>query len=340
MEKVLLTGGIGFVASHICRELIKQGYQPVIVDAFIRYISPLKEKTTVNFQERFDGIIDKVIIERGFAHHFDTMYDIILRHQPAYIIHLAGLPLAKLPNLNVNEAKEGSIDATMNILSIVNKIHQQDKSYKLKRFVYTSSSMVYGNFSKDVVDETESTDPIEIYGTMKLGGEIVTKGLCRCFGINYAIVRPSAVYGALDNNYRVTQIFIENAFFGKDINVNGKDERLDFTYVEDLASGFVLAMITPDAINQTFNITGGDGRTLLEFAEIVKTYFPATKINVTERDAYRPKRGTLDISKARRLLAYSPQYHIEDGIDVCINYLKKKMGEKEKTEKTDEVEKV
>ena len=81
--------------------------------------------------------------------------------------------MAKLNNLNVEEAFESSVSATSNILQICNSI----ENYDLKRFIYTSSSMVYGNFESEEVDENSSVNPIEIYGTAKLAGEITTKGL-------------------------------------------------------------------------------------------------------------------------------------------------------------------
>lgn len=323
MAKVLITGGAGFIGSYICRELIKQGHQPIILDGFVKYVAPLKDKQNIDFKERFDGIADKVIIERGFTHHFEVIYDVLLRHQPEYIIHMAALPLVKLPNINVAEAQEGSIVSTGVILSVVNKLQQENKM-KLKRFVYTSSSMVYGNFLTPIVDENTIPNPIEIYGTVKLAGEIMTRGLCNTYNIDYTIIRPSAVYGARDSNHRVTQIFVENAYFGNDIKVNGKDERLDFSYVEDVAKGFVLAAFTKEASKETFNITGGNSRTLFEFAEIVKKHFPKVSIVLTERESGRPVRGTLDITKAKTLLGYNPEYDIEKGISEYIKYLEER----------------
>mgnify|MGYP001971164603 CR=1 FL=1 len=91
------------------------------------------------------------------------------------------------------------------------------------------------------VSEDEDLNPKEIYGTMKLAGEIITKGLCSFYNIPYTIIRPSAVYGPTDMNQRVTQIFLEKALKGEQLKIQGKDEKLDFTFVEDLANGCILA---------------------------------------------------------------------------------------------------
>jgi len=193
----------------------------------------------------------------------------------------------------------------------------------LKKFIYTSSSMVYGNFKEDPVKEEHSTDPINVYGTMKLGGEIVTRGLCNTYGIDHIIIRPSAVYGPTDMNRRVTQIFVENAMQGKKLIVMGKDEKLDFSYVDDVAQGFIQALLS-DVKNETFNLTGGDPKTLLEYAQLVKKYFPEVEIEVEEREKDRPLRGGLDISKARKEFNYNPKYDLESGVKEYIEFLKNK----------------
>ena len=122
---------------------------------------------------RFKDITSDIIIERGDAKFYGVINNLIEKYRPKYIFHLASLPLAKIDNLNVEEAFESSVTATSNIIEICSSI----KDYKLERFIYTSSSMVYGNFSKEYVDEETNCNPIEIYGTAKLSGEKATQGL-------------------------------------------------------------------------------------------------------------------------------------------------------------------
>ena len=166
--------------------------------------------------------------------------------------------------INVQEAFESSVTSTSNIIEICSNI----KNYNLERFIYTSSSMVYGNFQEEVVTEESSCKPIEIYGTAKLAGEITTKGLCSFHSIPWTIIRPSAVFGPTDMNRRVSQIFVEKAINGEKIEIHGKNEKLDFTYVKDLAKGFVLAATNQNAANEVFNITHGNAHTLLDFVKI------------------------------------------------------------------------
>ena len=319
MKYALITGGLGFIGSFISRNLIENNVvdKVVCLDHYGRYINSTRPEFTDYRKLRLNGIADKVIIERGEAKFYSVLNKIIQNYRPEYIFHMAALPLAKLDNLNSEEAREGAIQSTSNILEIIG----QTADYKPKRFVYTSSSMVYGNFVSDTASEEHPRQPKEIYGTMKLAGEVITKGLSTFYNIPYTIIRPSAVFGPTDMNRRVSQIFIEKAFFGKKLKINGADEKLDFSYVKDVANGFVLAATNPNAVNEVFNITHGEAHTLLDFVKCIQKHFPDLEYEITERDKFRPKRGTLSIEKARKLINYRPKYSLQQAIDEYIEFL-------------------
>lgn len=325
MEYAFITGGLGLIGSQIARNLIENKVvdKVVCLDHYGRYVDSTKSGFTDYRKFRIEGIEDSIIIERGEAKFFSVLFTILMKYKPKYIFHLAALPLAKINNLNSQEALEGTVQSTTNMIEIIS--HMED--YAPERFVYTSSSMVYGDFVQDIATEEHPTNPKEIYGTMKLAGENVTRGLCGFYKIPYTIIRPSAVYGPTDMNRRVSQIFIEKAFRDEQINIQGKDEALDFTYVKDTAMGFVLAATHKAGINETFNITYGKAHTLYEFVTCLQKHFPDLDYVITERDAFRPKRGTLSIEKARKLLGYDPVYSLEKGIDEYIRFIKKYKNE-------------
>jgi nucleoside-diphosphate-sugar epimerase len=232
--------------------------------------------------------------------------------KPEIVIHMACTPIAKYCNEYRKDAVSTIVGGTQNILETI-------KDHPVKRFVYISSSMVYGDFVNIPEKESDPKNPKCIYGAAKLSAELLTKVYGRMFGIDYIIVRPSAVYGPGDVNRRVSQIFLENAIERKPIVIKGgEDTRLDFTYVEDIADGIILAAFFKDwekpLYDRTFNITAGNGRSLIEYVDILRNYFPDIKVVNEPRDESIPKRGTLDISKAREILGYSPKFSLEDGI--------------------------
>ena len=137
------------------------------------------------------------------------------------------------------------------------------------------------------------------------------------------IIRPSAVYGFGDCNRRVTQILIENAMKGKPLILHdGGRSRIDFTYITDVADGFARALMTPEGANQTFNITRGNARSILDFAMEVKKHFPKEELVEKPPDTSRPERGTLIIEKAKRLLGYNPTIDIEQGVAEYVERLR------------------
>ena len=321
MKTALVTGGLGFIGSNLVKILLKRKIvsRCIILDSFTGFINPLKENFSdlrkYRFQEK-----KNIVIERGDAKDFRLIYKILNLYKPKLVFHTAAIPLSKIENLNANESKIGSVDTTTNILECIN-FFQNKKKYKINRFVYISSSMVYGDFKKNKVSETDKLSPKEIYGTMKLSGEIVTRGLCKFYNIPFTIIRPSAVYGPTDMNNRVSQTFIERAQKGQTIKIQGKDEKLDFTFVEDLANGCILAATKKNGVNETFNITYGKAETLYKFVMILSKHFKKLKYKIEKRDSFRPKRGTLSINKAKRLLNYKPIYNLEKGIKKYLNFV-------------------
>lgn len=323
MVTALITGGLGFIGSFIARELVqtKTASKVVLFDNIGGHVPPTQPYFFDYRYLRTKPIQKKVVLERGDCANPVLLFEILLRHRPAYIFHLAGLPLAKLMNLNPIEAQKGSVESTANLLEAVHRLRAHGYPGP-KKFIYASSSMVYGNFLEDPASEEHPTQPIEVYGTMKLAGEVVTRGLCHFYKIPFAIVRPSAVYGPTDMNQRVTQKFVEKAFQGKAISIQGRDESLDFTYVKDVAMGFRLAAVHSKADGETFNITSGRAQTLLQFAECLKKHFPRLRTRIEKRDAFRPRRGTLSIQKATKILGYRPRFTLQAGVDEYVRFVR------------------
>ena len=184
--------------------------------------------------------------------------------------------------------------------------------------------MVYGNFQSNEVDEDSVCNPLGIYAALKYSGEKIVKAYGQVFGLNYTIVRPSALYGERCISRRVGQIFIENALNDMEILIDGNgEEKLDFTYIEDLTQGVKKIINSNQSKNQTFNITYGSSRKINEMLEILKSNFQNLNIKYKERDKLTPLRGTLNIDKARNLLGYEPSWPLEKGYPNYIEWYKK-----------------
>jgi len=132
-------------------------------------------------------------------------------------------------------------------------IRNQFTKNNIKRFAYASSSMVYGDFTNFVTEDAVCR-PQGQYGIMKLAGEWLVKDYSRKSGLEYTIFRPSAVYGPLDVEDRVISKFLLTAMRGGVLKVNGVNETLDFTFVDDAADGIVAATLSDNTVNKTYNI--------------------------------------------------------------------------------------
>jgi nucleoside-diphosphate-sugar epimerase len=183
--------------------------------------------------------------------------------------------------------------------------------------------MVYGDFIDDPngVHESHATNPIGQYGIMKLAGEWLVKDYARRTGMEYVIIRPSAVYGPLDVEDRVVAKFMLTAMRGGTLRVNGASETLDFTYVDDAADGIVAAATRIMARNNTYNITKSHSVSLLEAAERIVKLVGKGTVEVRDKDADFPSRGALNIDRARTILGYAPKVDVDEGFQRYYEWL-------------------
>lgn len=234
---------------------------------------------------------------------------------PDIVIHLAAVSHANKSNKDPHSTFDHSLRTLENTLDVCRK----NKTH----VIYFSSSMVYGNFNSNVVDEETPCNPLGIYGNLKYAGELIVKSYNQVFGMPYTIIRPSALYGERCVSRRVGQIFIENLVSKKQIFINGDGEdKLDFTYIDDLVNGVEKCCINPKAINQIFNITFGKSRPINDLIKILKNNFENVDVIKKSKEAFMPERGTLSIEKAKQLLDYEPSNPIEVGYQKYINWYK------------------
>jgi UDP-glucose 4-epimerase len=195
------------------------------------------------------------------------------------------------------------------------------KRNKVAKFVYVSSSMVYGDFADDVTEDAECK-PQGMYGIMKLAGEWLVKDYHDRGAFNYTVIRPSAVYGPCDVEDRVVSKFLLAALRDETIIVNGPKEKLDFSYVDDVADGIVAATSSPDTANKCYNVTRGASRTLLEAAELAVKLAGKGTIEVRDKDTAFPSRGALNVDAARQDFGFDPKIDIEEGFLRYYEYLR------------------
>ena len=310
---VLVTGGLGLIGHNIVRKLEAQGHTVVVYDNMTNYgIIPRAELDHL-MVERKKLIKTPHIYENDILQ--GSMFDRLLpKFEIEAIIHLASFPRQKVVNA---DPCWGSTVMSTGLLMLLEKAVQ----HNVKRFTYASSSMVYGDFKDDVTEDAECR-PQGQYGILKLAGEWLVKDYTRKHGIEHTILRPSAVYGPLDVEDRVISKFLLTAMRGETLKVNGRNETLDFTFVDDAADGFVAATLSDQAANGIYNITKSHSKTLFSAAELAVKLAGNGSIEVRDKDADFPSRGALNIDAARRDFGFDPKVDVDEGFQIYYDWLK------------------
>jgi nucleoside-diphosphate-sugar epimerase len=326
-RKILIVGGAGFIGHNLAIKLKKLGAKVSVLDALIvnNLYSVKKNENNLPFpklalkilNQRFQLLKkNKIPVIKVDARDYFKLSNAINYIKPQVIIHLAAVSHANRSNKDPHSTFDHSLRTLENTLD--------NAKSNIEHFVFLSSSMVYGNFKKKEVKENDECNPIGIYGALKFSAEKIIKAYGQTFDLPYTIIRPSALYGERCISRRVGQIFIESALNKSKILINGDgEEKLDFTYIEDLMDGIICALKSKNSLQETFNITFGNSRPINRLLALIKENFDEVQVSYKARDKLMPKRGTLSISKAKKLIKFRSKWSLEKGYLRYIDWYKK-----------------
>jgi UDP-glucose 4-epimerase len=310
---ILVTGGLGLIGHNVVRRLQAQGHTVSIIDTKTNYDIVPQEEIDHLIAQRSQGLDLTKYYCLDIVNKW-TMESCFSVDKPEIVIHMASFPRQKVVNAHPGRGSRTMSEGLLNLLDHSN-------TYDVRKFIYISSSMVYGDFKDDVTENAECR-PQGQYGILKLAGEWLVKDYARRTNLAYTIIRPSAVYGPLDVEDRVISKFILNAMRGIPLRVNGASETLDFTYVDDAADGIVAAALSDRTDNKTYNITKSHSHSLLDAANLAVKVAGQGEIIVGNRDLDFPSRGALNIDAARRDFGFDPKVDVAEGFQNYYNWLK------------------
>jgi UDP-glucose 4-epimerase len=296
--KVLVTGGAGFIGSHLVEALVSQGYQVRVLDSLIKgrqsSIQPLMDEERVKFIEgdvRSRDAVDKAM--RGVD----------------YAFHTAGVHIKRSV-----ESPEDMIE--VNIRGSYN-VFKSALDHGVKRVIFSSSSSIYGDPKKLPMSEDDPPAPVEPYGASKWMCEQLLVHMAK-EGLEYNALRYFNVYGERQAAHAfyttVISNFIKRLMNGQPPVIDGAGtQSMDFTHVSDVVQANLLAM-TGDACNEAFNVGTGVPTTIKELAEIL---IEALDSKVQPEFSGRPSlvsRRQADLTKISNLLGYQPQKDVRQGL--------------------------
>jgi len=309
-KKVLVTGGLGLIGHNVVAKLQAAGHEVQVIDVLTTYNSINAEELQYLYNERIKKLdsetkIYKLDICDGGVDEVFTIF------KPDYVIHLASFPREKAVKLNPIDASHTMGEGLINVLECCVR-------HDVKKVMYASSSMVYGDFEDDVTEDAV-LNPQGAYAIWKVAGEQIMREYKRSKDLDYVIVRPSAVYGPLDVGDRVISMFLISAMKDDTLKVNGANEKLDFTYVDDAADGIIAATFSEHV--GTYNLTKSHSCTLESAANLAVKLAGKGLVSIREKDEDFPSRGALNIDAARRDFGFDPKVDVEEGFQIYYEWL-------------------
>lgn len=301
MLKVLVTGGAGFIGSELVRQLSERGDCVCIVDNLVN-----------GRRENLEGVLGENV-ELVVADVRDASRMESLLHGVDLVFHLACLGVRHSIHSPV-ENHEVNATATLNLLKAA-------RSAGVKRFVYVSSSEVYGTARVAPITEEHPTLPMTVYGASKLAGEAYTRAFWETYRYPTVVVRPFNAYGPRchheGDSGEVIPKFLLRCLAGKPMLIFGDGTQTrDFTFVSDTAKGILAAGLADASIGQTINLGSGKEISIQVLAETIAQVLgrPSVEIVHTEPRPGDVLRLLADSSKAKKLLRFESTVALRDGI--------------------------
>ena len=314
MSKYLIAGGAGFIGSNIAEHLINEGHFVRVLDNFYS-----GKEENLAFTEGLGK--DKFELIRGDIRDKDACAQACAGMD--YVLLQAAL--RSVPKSMTDPAAYNDV----NINGILTMLQAASK-HNIKRFVFASSSSIYGNTDQFPQKENQFPQPISPYALSKLAGEYYCRIFSEFFNVTTVCLRYFNVFGpkqALDDEYAVvipkfTHCIMNNQpppVFG-----NGKQSR-DFTFIENVISANILAATTPGIKHEVVNVANGKDHTLLELIDILNRIIgkdiKPNLLDVRRGDVFRTN---ADITKIQNTIGYKPLVNFEEGLKKTVTYFKEK----------------
>jgi len=308
--RILITGGAGFIGSATAKKLIERGDEVVIIDNFNDYYNPqLKEDRVKIFLKG-----KKFKLYRGDIRDQKFLAKVFKKEKIDKIVHLAAMAGVRYALENPNLYYDVNVMGTQNLLDLAVK-------YKIKNFVYASSSSVYGNNKKLPFSESDSVDtPISPYAASKKANELQAHVYSHVYKLPTTGLRFFTVYGPWGRPDMALFLFTDAIIKGEKINVfnRGKMSR-NFTYVDDIVSG-IITVLDKNIPYDVVNIGGDREETLLRYIEVIEENIgKKAKKNLMPMQPGDVVQTVADIKKLRKL-GWKPTTRIEKGIKNFIDW--------------------
>ena len=303
-DRVLVTGGCGFIGSALVRELRTRHY-----NARIRVIDSLCTGTPDNLEGLGVELIEGDILEAEKLQRALDNIDIVF--------HLAALPFIPFsyqdPSSHFRVNAGGSMELFKGALSS-----------GVRLVVYVSTCEVYGIAQSVPTNEAHPTNPVSIYAASKLAAEKVAYALYKEHGLQVVILRPFNTYGPRDSFPRVLPELISQLHKGKELILGNIEASRDFNYVEDVARGVLLAASASAAVGRVINLCSGIETSIRDLAMLVARTVGVNDYRFTV-DAARLRRYDVDRflgdgALARELLGWEPEVPLQEGIDRTVRW--------------------
>jgi UDP-glucuronate 4-epimerase len=313
-NNVLITGGAGFIGSHLCEKLLKNRNKIVIVDNFDNYYDPKIKKRNIS----------KIIKNKNVKFYetdilsLYTLSEIFKKEKCEKIVHLAA-KVGVLPSLlDPHSYERVNLLGTLNLLEL-------SKHYGVKHFIFASSSSVYGETKVIPFREDDLTiKPISPYGVTKLSGEYHCYFYSKTYGIPITCLRFFTVYGPRQRPEMAIHKFIRNIFNKQQISIygNGNSSR-DYTYIDDIINGIVKCFYKPNGF-EIYNLGNSHPIKIIKLIRIIEEMSKLkAKVKFISEKMGDIKNTFADISKATKKLSYNPKTDIKEGIEKFIYWYKK-----------------
>ncbi len=316
--KVLVTGCAGFIGSHLCEKLVELGYEVIGVDAFTNYYSPRIKQYNISSLLQCDKFR---LIELDLSQvSIDELMRIIGKVE--YIIHEAAQPGVRASwGMNFDTYVKHNILATQRLLEAI------ARTGNVRRLVFASSSSVYGNQPRVPLREDMYLRPFSPYGVTKLASEALCITYYENFNVPIVILRYFTVYGPRQRPDMAFHRFIRAMLRGRAIEIYGDGSQMrDFTYVEDVVEATIRAMAYEDCVGEVINVGSSNPVKLIDVIKLLSDIMSIEPRIVFKEVQKGDVRVTYaDISKARKILSWSPKTSLRDGLKAQVEWMKKAM---------------